>query len=57
MFNGQATCASCSCVPRAGFYHDGRFASLDAVVAHYDDLKLGLTKQLKRELVEYLKSL
>jgi hypothetical protein len=30
----------------------GRFATLDAVVAHYDDLKLRLTEQQKRELVE-----
>jgi hypothetical protein len=58
VFNGQATCASRSFVPRAtSTTHDGRFATLDAVVAHQDDLKLGLTEQQKRELVEYLESL
>ena len=41
-----------------GFYHDGRFADLDAVVRHYDaHFKLRLTAQESRELVEYLKSL
>jgi len=40
------------------FYHDGRFATLDEVVDHYDaHLKLDLTPQEKRDLVEYLKSL
>ena len=43
---------------KGGFYHDGRFPTLDAVVSHYDDhLKLKLTPDQKRELVEYLKSL
>jgi mono/diheme cytochrome c family protein len=43
---------------KGGFYHDGRFATLDDVVNHYDEhLKLGLTAQQKRDLVEYLKSL
>jgi hypothetical protein len=43
---------------KGGFYHDGRFATLDAVVNHYDghfDLKL--TADQKRQLIEYLKSL
>lgn len=41
-----------------GFYHDGRFATLGAVVNHYDaHFDLGLTPQEKSELVEYLKSL
>ncbi|AKU12127.1 hypothetical protein AzCIB_2232 [Azoarcus sp. CIB] len=41
-----------------GFYHDGRFATLGAVVDHYDaHLVLGLSGQEKSELVEYLKSL
>jgi cytochrome c peroxidase len=41
-----------------GFYHDGRFPTLEAVVAHYDTtFDLGLTDQEKRQLVEYLKSL
>jgi len=43
---------------KGGFYHDGRFATLDDVVAHYDShLKLGLSTQQKHDLVEYLKSL
>jgi hypothetical protein len=43
---------------KGGFYHDGRFATLSDVVEHYDDFfKLGLTRQEKQDLVEYLKSL
>jgi cytochrome c peroxidase len=41
-----------------GYYHDGRFATLDDVVAHYDaHFGLQLTVQDKRDLIEYLKSL
>ena len=41
-----------------GFYHDGRFSDLAAVVQHYDThFKLHLTPQESRDLVEYLKSL
>jgi cytochrome c5 len=43
---------------RGGFYHDGRFATLEAVVDHYDRFfALGLSAAQKRDLVEYLKSL
>jgi hypothetical protein len=43
---------------KGGFYHDGRFADLGAVVEHYDQFfKLGLTDAEKRDLIEYLKSL
>jgi hypothetical protein len=43
---------------KGGFYHDGRFATLEAVVDHYDaHLQLKLTADQKRQLVEYLKSL
>ena len=43
---------------KGGFYHDGRFPTLDAVVNHYDDhFNLKLTAAQKRDLVEYLKSL
>ena len=43
---------------RGGFYHDGRFADLAAVVAHYNQfLKLSLNDGEKRDLIEYLKSL
>jgi cytochrome c peroxidase len=43
---------------KGGFYHDGRFADLAAVVDHYNTAKrLGLSTQEKRDLVEYLKSL
>src|SRR5262245_47013410 len=42
---------------KGGFYHDGRFATLNDVVDHYNDFfKLGLTPSEKRDLVEYLKS-
>jgi cytochrome c peroxidase len=45
-------------IHKGGFYHDGRFPTLDAVVSHYDShFKLQLTAAQKRELVEYLKSL
>jgi hypothetical protein len=41
-----------------GFYHDGRFANLRAVVEHYNQAhSLGLTDDQKVRLVEYLKSL
>jgi hypothetical protein len=43
---------------KGGFFHDGRFADLTAVVEHYSELfKLNLTEQEKSDLVEYLKSL
>jgi hypothetical protein len=43
---------------KGGFYHDGRFPTLEAVVNHYDNhFKLKLTADQKRQLVEYLKSL
>ena len=43
---------------KGGFYHDGRFATLDDVVNHYDTFfSLSLTTQQKRDLVEFLKSL
>ena len=41
-----------------GFYHDGRFQTLDDVINHYDQhMNLGLTKGEKKDLVEFLKSL
>lgn len=43
---------------QGGFYHDGRFATLTAVVEHYNDLlALHLDERQKQDLVEYLKSL
>jgi mono/diheme cytochrome c family protein len=43
---------------KGGFYHDGRFADLDAVVDHYVKvLKLDLTAAERADLVQYLKSL
>jgi hypothetical protein len=43
---------------KGGFYHDGRFPTLTAVVEHYDGvLNLALTEQEKIDLVEYLKSI
>jgi hypothetical protein len=41
-----------------GFYHDGRFDTLNDVVSHYEScMKLGLTDQERTDLVEFLKSL
>lgn len=42
---------------KGGFYHDGRFATLDAVVAHYEScMHLGLSQQERSDLVQYLLS-
>jgi mono/diheme cytochrome c family protein len=41
-----------------GFYHDGRFQTLDEVIQHNDQhLNLGLSPQERQELVEFVKSL
>jgi hypothetical protein len=41
-----------------GYYHDGRFATLAAVIDHYDKhFSLGLSAGEKADLAEYLKSL
>jgi mono/diheme cytochrome c family protein len=43
---------------KGGFYHDGRFADLAAVVDHYDQhFRLNLSADDKRDLIEFLKSL
>jgi hypothetical protein len=43
---------------KGGFYHDGRYPTLEAVVNHYDQhFSLGLSGRDKADLVEYLKSL
>ena len=43
---------------KGGFYHDGRFATLDDLVDHYNKtFSLGLTDQEKRDLVQYLLSI
>lgn len=43
---------------KGGFYHDGRFATLEEVIGHYDGVfGLGLTGEETRDLVEFLKSL
>ena len=45
-------------IHKGGFYHDGRFATLEAVVNHYDGhFKLNLSPDQKRDLIEYLKSI
>jgi hypothetical protein len=45
-------------IHKGGFYHDGRFATLQDVVNHYDNhLSLKLNDQEKRDLIEYLKSI
>jgi hypothetical protein len=41
---------------KGGFYHDGRFPTLRAVVDHYDScFKLGLSSNEKTDLLEYLR--
>ena len=43
---------------KGGFYHDGRFTTLAAVVDHYDTcMKVGLSKSEKSDLIQYLLSL
>jgi hypothetical protein len=43
---------------QGGFYHDGRFPTLAAVIEHYDaHFSLGLSGHEKSDLAEYLKSL
>jgi hypothetical protein len=43
---------------KGGFFHDGRFATLQEVIKHYDaHLKLGLAEAEMNDLAEYLKSL
>jgi cytochrome c peroxidase len=43
---------------KGGFYHDGRFATLQAVVNHYDSLlQTGLSQEEKNDLIAYLRSL
>jgi hypothetical protein len=43
---------------KGGFWHDGRFPTLNAVVEHYDGcFGLGLTAREKADLVQYLRSL
>jgi len=43
---------------KGGFYHDGRFPTLNDVVNHYNShLSLNLSSSEKHDLVEYLKSL
>lgn len=45
-------------IHKGGFYHDGRFATLDQVVDHYDGhFTLDLSGTEKRDLIEYLRSL
>jgi len=41
-----------------GFYHDGRFSTLDDVLSHCDQhMNVGLTAGEKKDLTEFLKSL
>ncbi|MFL5407967.1 MAG: hypothetical protein ACJ79O_19220 [Myxococcales bacterium] len=43
---------------KGGYYHDGRFATLQDVVQHYDQtFALGLAPEQKADLVQFLKSL
>ena len=43
---------------KGGFYHDGRFATLSDVVAHYNSqFNLNLSTEQTNDLVEYLKGI
>lgn len=43
---------------KGSYYHDGRFASLEDVIDHYDQLLgIGLSSNERADLVQYLKSL
>jgi cytochrome c peroxidase len=43
---------------KGAFFHDGRFGTLEDVIAHYHSFfGLRLTNREKRDLAEYLKSL
>jgi cytochrome c peroxidase len=43
---------------KGGFYHDGRFPTLLAVVKHYNKVfHLGLTRAQENDLVQYLLSI
>ena len=43
---------------KGGFYHDGRFPNLQAVINHYNSLlNLGLTPDEQTELIAYLMTL
>ncbi|AJD45800.1 cytochrome-c domain-containing protein (plasmid) [Rhizobium gallicum bv. gallicum R602sp] len=41
---------------KGGFYHDGRFATLEDAVRHYDR-HLDVTDEERSDLIEYLKSI
>lgn len=43
---------------KGGFYHDGRFATLEELIEHYNDhFELDLSESEKYDLIEYLKSI
>jgi hypothetical protein len=43
---------------KGGFYHDGRFPTLETVIDHYDNLlRTALTNSEKSDLIAYLRSL
>jgi cytochrome c peroxidase len=44
-------------IHKHGYYHDGRFGTLQDVVDHYDAFwKLQLSDKAKADLIEYLRS-
>jgi cytochrome c peroxidase len=56
--NASRRAAGLNPIAQAGFYHDGRFATLLDVVNHYDAVfDLALSDAEKHDLVEYVKSL
>jgi hypothetical protein len=45
-------------IHKGGFYHDGRFATLEDVIKHYNDhFDLKLSNEEEHALIEYLKSI
>jgi hypothetical protein len=45
-------------IHKGGFYHDGRFETLNDVIKHYDEhFGLGLSDREVSDLMEYLKSI
>ena len=56
--NESRRAAGLAPVRQAGFFHDGRFSTLLAVINHYNRVfDLALSEAEKRDLAEYLKSL
>ena len=54
----DAAAPGCGRIIKGGFYHDGRFGTLLAVVKHYNSFfHLHLTRTQMNDLVQYLRSI